>query len=189
LGVCVYCENKTRFFFRAHWKCRERYVLEIAAFLDSGRFRDAVVAAEKGMNIDPPLSMEFTKFLGPCYFAAMCNAKEEQARDAPRIARTLFHGMEEELRSTDPSLHGLIFQEGVDNELDDQSHMRGCTLEALGCTCADARAKAKRHTQAVRRVARPGSQTFQTATQILLTITMMDEMYGVTGDQLNPDFR
>ena len=60
--------------------------------------------------------------------------------------------------------------------------MRGCTAGVLGCSYAYAREKAYRHTQAVVTTANPSSQVFESATEILETIRMMDQMYGLPGD-------
>ena len=154
----------------------------MVALRDDGRFKDATMAAEEAINVDPVLSIVVDQLLSSIYFAVMCNDKESEVRDSPSNARTMFHEMEEQLLAANPSLYRFLYEGQAEGELEYKLRMRGCTAEALGCSYAYAREKVYPYTQAVVTTANPRSQVFESATEILETIRMMDQMYGLTGD-------
>lgn len=182
MAVCIYFRKKAWLFRHVHRKCREECALKLVALRDDGRFKDATMAAEEAINVDPVLSIVVDQLLSSIYFAVMCNDKESEVRDSPSNARTMFHEMEEQLLAANPSLYRFLYEGQSEGELEYKLRMRGCTAEALGCSYAYAREKAYRHTQAVVTTANPRSQVFESATEILETIRMMDQMYGLTGD-------
>ena len=162
--------------------------MDVIALRDSGQFKEAAIAAEEAINLDPALSMFGVQLLSSIYFAAMCNEKDSEVGDAPRRARTTFHGMEQQIRAANPSLLRSIYEEPSEEELEYLSRMRGCTLAALECSYAHARELAKVTTEAVLRAAKRRSRESLSALDILATIRMMDEMYGPTGDDHDPVF-
>lgn len=183
MGKCVHCERRAGLFRRAHRKCQEECALGMASLMRSGRFREAAEIAEKTITLDPTLTWLASGLLSNVYFTAMCNSKEAEVRDAPSRARSTFRGLEEQLRSMNPSLYRYIYEEEEPSkdELEYTSQMHSCTLDTLGCSYALAREKAERHTRAVLAIAKSGSPDYLGARERYQTIGMMDEMYGVEG--------
>ena len=168
MGMCIYCRRNAGFFRKVHQRCQMGHALEIVSLRDLGRFKDAVIAAEDAVKLDPALSVVRNQLLSSVYFAAMCNEKDSEAGNA--YMEAYFYGA--------PSGEKKVY-----NFL-----MLGCTLEALDCNYAYARELAQRNADAVIRAAKPTSRENHSAREILTILRMMDEMYGVNGDVPNPDF-